>query len=176
MGEDVIECCPIRFDHIRVGASTFVAPYWIDNDPSIQGNVSYGVHVQGSSSLQLVSDFISRDQEIEFSGLWMLVAFWQDLPEVFFEEQVISVYVLYFSINNMFSCMYFAYVHLSKYMYIHISLCTWIALGYVFGIVTWCTIVESLFICAHIPTTDKHIPRNCNHRWDKVLWSFHIQL
>ena len=88
IGEEAIECCPIRFDRIQVGASAFVAPYWIDNDPSIQGNVSYGVHVQGSSCLQVINNFISRDQEIEFSGVWMLVAFWQNVPEVFFEEQV----------------------------------------------------------------------------------------
>ena len=88
IGEEAIECCPIRFDRIQVGASAFVAPYWIDNDPSTQGSVSYKVYAQGSPSLELVSDFISSDLSIEFSGVWMLVAFWQDVPEVFFEEQV----------------------------------------------------------------------------------------
>ena len=88
IGEEAIECCPIRFDRILVGASAFVAPYWIDNDPSIQGGVSYEVHEQGSPSLELVSDFISSDLSIEFSGVWMLVAFWQNVPEFFFQEQV----------------------------------------------------------------------------------------
>ena len=88
IGEASIECCPIRFDRIQVGASAFVAPYWIDNDPSIQGSVSYEVHAQGSTSLEDVNAFISRNLSIEFSGVWMLVAFWQNVPEIFFEEQV----------------------------------------------------------------------------------------
>ena len=86
--EEVIECCPIRFDRLQAGASAFVTPYWIDNDPSVQGNVSYEVHARGSSYLQDVNDFISRDQDIEFRGVWMLVGFWWDVPEVFIEEQV----------------------------------------------------------------------------------------
>ena len=88
IGEAAIECCPIRFDRIQAGASAFVAPYWIDNDPSVQGNVSYEVHAQDSTSLEDVNAFISRNLSIEFSGVWMLVAFWQNVPEVFFEEQV----------------------------------------------------------------------------------------
>lgn len=65
-----------------------MAPYWIDNDPSLQGSVCYEVHVQGSPLLQDVSNFVSRNQSVEFSGVWMLVAFWLDVPEYFFEEQV----------------------------------------------------------------------------------------
>ena len=72
--EAAIECCPIRFDRIQVGASAFVTLYWIDNDPSIQGSVSYKVHAQGSTSLEDVNAFISRNQGNEFSGVWMLVA------------------------------------------------------------------------------------------------------
>ena len=88
IGEEAIQCCPIRFDRIQVGAAAFVAPYWIDNDPSVQGNVTYQVFTEGNSFLELVSDYISRDQSIDFNGVWMLVAFWYDVPEVFFEERV----------------------------------------------------------------------------------------
>ena len=88
IGEEAIQCCPIRFDRIQAGTTAFVAPYWIDNDPSVQGSVTYQVFTQGNLSLELVSDYISRDRSIDFNGVWMLVAIWYDVPEVFFEEQV----------------------------------------------------------------------------------------
>ena len=89
-----MECCPIRFEDIQPGAAAFVAPYWIDNDPSVQGSVVYEVHERSSALLQRVSDFISRDQNVEFSGVWMLVVFWLDVPEFFFEHQVICSMVI----------------------------------------------------------------------------------
>lgn len=51
----------------------------------MQGNVSYEVHRRGSPLLQTVSNFVYNDSS---RGAWMLVAFWQDVPEVFLEEQV----------------------------------------------------------------------------------------
>ena len=87
VGEEAIQCCPIRFDRIQAGAAAFVAPYWIDNDPFVQGNVTYEVFTD-NSSLKNVSEYISRDQSIDFTGVWMLAAIWYDVPEVFFEERV----------------------------------------------------------------------------------------
>ena len=71
--EAAIECCPIRFDRIQVGASAFVTLYWIDNDPSIQGSVSYKVHTQGSTSLEDVNAFISRNRVMNSveCGCWL---------------------------------------------------------------------------------------------------------
>ena len=88
IGQEAIECCPIRFDRILAGAPAFVAPYWIDNDPSVQGGVTYEVFTQGNSSMERVSNYISRDQSIDFNGVWMLAAIWVNVSEVFFEEQV----------------------------------------------------------------------------------------
>jgi hypothetical protein len=70
----------------------FVAPYWIENDLSQGGNVSYGVFTEDSTLLIEVSDFISQSESVEFSGTWMLVAYWINVP--FFgssdEDEVLS--------------------------------------------------------------------------------------
>ena len=87
-GQPAVECCPVRFQDLRSDAVAFVAPYWIDNDPSVQGSVSYEALIQGDPLVQEVSDFISKSQGTVFSGEWMLVAFWLDVPEAFLEEQV----------------------------------------------------------------------------------------
>ena len=58
----------------------FVAPYWIENDLSQGGNVSYGVFTEDSTLLIEVSDFISQSESVEFSGTWMLVAYWINVP------------------------------------------------------------------------------------------------
>ena len=88
IGDRASECCPINFENIPFGATSFVAPYWIDNDPLLRGNVSYEVHREGSQLLRVVSEYISNNQSVEFSGVWMLAAFWLDVPEHFIEEQV----------------------------------------------------------------------------------------
>ena len=88
LGEPAVECCPVRFEDIQFGAAAFVTPYWIDNDPSSQGNVSYSVFVRGSEQLQKVSSFISQSQRTSFIGTWMLVAYWLDVPEALLERQV----------------------------------------------------------------------------------------
>ena len=58
----------------------FVAPYWIDNNLSSGGTVSYGVFTGDSTLLDEVSNFISISENIQFSGVWMLVAYWNDIP------------------------------------------------------------------------------------------------
>ena len=90
IGEKAVECCPVRFEDIQFGATAFLAPYWMDNDPSAGGSVSYAIFsdLEGSSILQNVSNFISRNQSTTFNGVWMLVAFWSKVPEQFFEQQV----------------------------------------------------------------------------------------
>ena len=96
LGEPAVQCCPVRFEDIQIGTPAFVAPYWIDNDPSIQGNVSYSVFVQGDQLLE-VSSFISRTQRTSFRGTWMVVAFWLDVPEALLEQHVsrIEFHIVY---------------------------------------------------------------------------------
>ena len=92
LGAASFDCCPVTFDSIPPDATPFVAPYWVDNDPSTEGNVSYEVHGQRSPLLQDISEFISRNQSTVFSGVWMLIASWRDLPEFSFED-LVSTYV-----------------------------------------------------------------------------------
>lgn len=87
-GEPSVECCPVRFEDIPSTSVPFVAPYWIDNDPSIGGNVSYAVF-QSGSVIDDVSLFLSSVEGTLFRGIWMLVAYWEDLPESLLAEQVI---------------------------------------------------------------------------------------
>ena len=82
------ECCPMRFENIPARTTPFIAPYWIDNDPSLRGNVSYEVHTTGSPLLNQVNDYISSNQNAQFRGTWMMVAFWWDVPELFLEDTV----------------------------------------------------------------------------------------
>ena len=82
------ECCPVAFVDLPDGTTPFIAPFWVDNDPSVRGNVSYEVHTTGSPLLNRVSDYISSNQGVQFRGTWMMVAFWWDVPELFLDETV----------------------------------------------------------------------------------------
>ena len=61
-----------------------IAPFWTDNDISRGvGQVSYWVYDNEteSESIDFVSTFISQQEQVEFSGTWMLTAEWRDVPE-----------------------------------------------------------------------------------------------
>ena len=88
IGRSYGECCPLKFTALPLDATPFIAPYWIDSDPSVRGNVSYEVHTGNTSLLQQVSDYISSNQSVEFSGTWMIVAYWWDVPELFLDDTV----------------------------------------------------------------------------------------
>ena len=79
---------PTKFSMLPQGSSPFIAPYWFDNDPSSQGNVSYEIHSGSSFLLTQVSEYISNRERVQFSGTWMVVAYWLDVPELFSEEVV----------------------------------------------------------------------------------------
>ena len=72
---------PKPFSELASGTTSFTTPYWVDNDPSQGGSVSYEVHTGSSPLLSQVSDYISSSQSVEFSGTWMLVAYWLNVPE-----------------------------------------------------------------------------------------------
>lgn len=57
-----------------------VAPYWLDNDLSSGGSATYEVHTSTSRHMEQVSNFISNRENELFSGVWMLVAQWIDVP------------------------------------------------------------------------------------------------
>ena len=59
-----------------------VTPFWDDVDISVGvGNISYQVYSTGSPSLDTVNTIISDEENITFSGHWMLVAEWDGVPE-----------------------------------------------------------------------------------------------
>ena len=71
-----------------------MAPFWVDiniaNDDGV-GTVGYEVHDQNGLFLSQVSDFISRQQRTNFSGQWMVVAEWRDVPEFRGSTSVVSI-------------------------------------------------------------------------------------
>ena len=61
--------------------AALVAPFWADNDISNRvGAISYEVHSSGSP-ISRVSTFISQQQQVQFSGSWMLLAEWNNVPQ-----------------------------------------------------------------------------------------------
>ena len=68
----------------------FLAPYWIDNDPSVAGLVSYEVFTGDSTQLNEVSEFISQSQCVQFTGTWMLVAEWDDVPPFSTDNETVN--------------------------------------------------------------------------------------
>ena len=84
VGRHFGECFPLCFNELQCGTTPFIAPYWIDSDPSVRGNVSYEAHGTNSSLLQQVSDY---SQNLSFNGMWMMVAYCWDVPELFLDQQ-----------------------------------------------------------------------------------------
>ena len=58
-----------------------VAPFWDSVDIQKEGNISYQVYSTGSPQLDDVNTIISDEENIHFSGHWMLVAEWDSVPE-----------------------------------------------------------------------------------------------
>ena len=69
-----------------------VAPFWADHDIRPEGEISYEVHNTSTSLMSTVSNFIRKTQQNEFSGTWMLVAEWSNVPQY---ESVAAVSAYY---------------------------------------------------------------------------------
>ncbi len=69
-----------------------VAPFWSDNDITRGvSEVSYQVYNNSQSeSLFWVSTYISQQEHINFSGTWMLIAEWKNVPEYRREIKTVS--------------------------------------------------------------------------------------
>ena len=63
----------------------FVAPFWADVDLSSEGNVRYQTFEITSEDedetrqLQEVNDYISNEENANFTGTWMLLVEWADV-------------------------------------------------------------------------------------------------
>lgn len=71
-----------------------IYPFWDDtntDNPYEQGQVSYEVHTTESEAslgyLSQVSAFVELVEEVEFTGLWMLLAEWSGVPS----QQVLEI-------------------------------------------------------------------------------------
>ena len=63
-------------------SSYLVAPFWSDNDISNGvGQVSYEIHPYRTEAVIWTSKFITEQRQTDFSGSWMLVAEWKNVPE-----------------------------------------------------------------------------------------------
>ena len=71
---------PQSINSIPFGSASFVAPYWVDNDPSSGGIISFEVHTGSSPLLRQVSQHVSNYRGSQFCGTWMLVADWFAVP------------------------------------------------------------------------------------------------
>ena len=52
--------------------------------------MSYWVHSGQSESLAFVSTYISQQQQVNFSGTWMLAAEWRDVPEYLGNTSIVN--------------------------------------------------------------------------------------
>ena len=78
-----ITCCPSLTTNTS-NSDYIVAPFMADtNIASGQGRVSYEVHNLSTDSIQLsrVNTFIRQQKQNTFSGNWMLVVEWNDVPQ-----------------------------------------------------------------------------------------------
>ena len=82
-GEARLHSIPQRFS--RTSPFTYiVAPFWSNNDISNRvGNISYEVHTEANSPelINLVSSFITQQEQVQFNGSWMLVTRWNEVPQ-----------------------------------------------------------------------------------------------
>ena len=74
---------PSRYFYIR--RANVLAAYWNDHDPRSEGTVEYKMYTtelgtQAEQYLSSVSGYVSQQQEKNFTGTWMLVAYWNQVP------------------------------------------------------------------------------------------------
>ena len=60
-----------------------VAPFWADINVNDGGNIWYETHTNSTSAALLtqVNEFIQTQHSNVFTGTWMLVAEWNNVPE-----------------------------------------------------------------------------------------------
>ena len=69
-----------------------VAPFWVEHNARVDGQVSYEVHNSSNSNpiLHQVSLFINRKLNNDFLGSWMIIGEWRDIPESESTSKVIT--------------------------------------------------------------------------------------
>ena len=68
-----------------------MAPFWADVDiRGGVGNISYQVYSTGSPPLDTVNTIISDEENITFTGHWMIVAEWDEVPPYPYSTSLVS--------------------------------------------------------------------------------------
>ncbi len=59
-----------------------VAPYWVNFDIRQFGSISYEIHRTITDKMSVVNNFIQQQEDEEFVGTWMMVAFFNEVPQL----------------------------------------------------------------------------------------------
>ena len=81
-GRSVTYGNPVLFPGIN-SYNYLVTPFWAKHDIASSGEVSFLTvnSTDDAALLSIVSTFVSRQQGIQFSGTWMLLADWTDVAQ-----------------------------------------------------------------------------------------------
>ena len=93
-----------------ISSAFLLAPFWSDIDISSpgRGSIKYEVHSGSDDSfLSQVNSFVSNYTGSEFAGTWMLIAYWDQVPQ--FPSFIATVV----HINLAFSNVLHAYMEVS---------------------------------------------------------------
>ena len=84
---------PQLFQPVSSQYDNIVAPFWADNDVTqVDSSASYEVHNVSTSPILLtqVSIFISQQNQVNFTGTWMIVAEWFQVAQTGGSANIVS--------------------------------------------------------------------------------------
>ena len=67
--------------------------------------MSYWVHTNQSDSLTFVSTYISQQEQVKFSGEWMLAAEWRNVPEYLGNISIVRMKILTYTTDLYYFCL-----------------------------------------------------------------------
>ena len=88
----------LAFEFPGLGDVTLVSPFFCDIDISKgTGSISYEVHTAGQSTVIFsdINTIVREQMETDFSGTWLLVAEWRNVPEFGRLQTIVSCLLLY---------------------------------------------------------------------------------
>ena len=59
-----------------------MAPYWVNFDIRQFGSISYEIHSTITGKMSIVNNFIQQQEDEEFEGTWMMVASFNEVPQL----------------------------------------------------------------------------------------------
>ena len=92
-GGEASNYSPQLFQPVSSQYDNIVAPFWADNDVTqVDSSASYEVHNDSTSPVLLkrVSIFISQQNQVNFTGTWMIVAEWFQVAQTGGSANIVS--------------------------------------------------------------------------------------